>query len=166
MKKINIIGCPGAGKSTFSTKLSKALNIPLYHMDIIWFKKDKTNISEELFMQSLKNIASTSEWIIDGNYNHTIDMRLECCDTTFLLDFPLNICLSGIESRIMKPRKDFPYIETEFDDEFREFVKQFPDNQLPKIYKMLDKYKDKRQIIIFKDRSETDDFLQTIKQKS
>lgn len=33
MKKFAIIGLPGSGKSTFSVKLGKILNIPVHHLD-------------------------------------------------------------------------------------------------------------------------------------
>jgi len=36
IQKIIIIGCPGAGKSTLATKLTKHFNYPLYHLDKIF----------------------------------------------------------------------------------------------------------------------------------
>ena len=53
MKKIIIIGCPGSGKSTFARKLSDITNIPLYHLDMIWHKPDKTTLTKEEFDEQL-----------------------------------------------------------------------------------------------------------------
>ena len=45
MKQIIIIGCPGSGKTYFAKQLSEILQIELFHMDNIYWKKDKTHIS-------------------------------------------------------------------------------------------------------------------------
>ncbi len=47
MDKILIIGCSGSGKSTFAKKLGIKLNIPIYHMDMIWHNADRTTITIE-----------------------------------------------------------------------------------------------------------------------
>ena len=45
--KIIVIGCPGSGKSTFSQKLNKVINIPLFHLDMLYHNEDGTHISKE-----------------------------------------------------------------------------------------------------------------------
>ena len=47
MKQIIIIGCPGSGKTFFAKQLSEILQIELFHMDNIYWKKDKTHNSRE-----------------------------------------------------------------------------------------------------------------------
>lgn len=83
MKKIIIIGCPGSGKSTFARKLSDITNIPLYHLDMIWHKPDKTTLTKEEFDEQLRDLLQKSEWIIDGNYQRTLEVRIKECDTIF-----------------------------------------------------------------------------------
>ena len=36
MKKIMVIGCPGSGKSTFSKKLHRIINVSLFHLDMMY----------------------------------------------------------------------------------------------------------------------------------
>lgn len=163
MLKVIIIGCPGAGKSTFARKLSKASNLPLYYLDMLWHKSDKTNISKEKFDEELEKILKKDKWIIDGNYQRTLEMRLKECDTVFLLDYPLKVCLSGAESRIGKKREDLPWVEKEFDEEFKNWILNFSKERLPKIYDLLDKYSDNKNIIIFKSREEADNYLKNMK---
>ncbi|MDE5619928.1 MAG: adenylate kinase [Ruminococcus sp.] len=155
-----IIGSAGAGKSTFARKLRDKTNLPLYYLDMIWHKPDQTNISRNEFDSILNSIVKKDSWIIDGNYQRTLEMRLKECDTVFLLDFPTEICLSGAESRIGKKREDLPWTETEFDNEFRQFIIDFSENQLPEIYKLLENYRENKNIIIFYSREETNDYLQ------
>ena len=162
MNKIIVIGCPGAGKSYFSKQLAKILNIPLYHLDMIWHKADKTNISKEEFKNRIDEIIAEDCWIIDGNYKNTLEQRIKACDTIFLLDFPLDICLNGALSRIGKKRDDLPWVEEVADEEFIDYIKDFPNEQLPYIYELLTKYNDK-EIIIFKKREQLQEYLDSFK---
>ena len=140
MKKVLIIGCPGAGKSTFGKRLADKTGLPLYHLDMIWHKPDKTNISTDEFDSRLTEITLRDEWIIDGNYKRTLEMRLKECDTVFLLDIPIQICLESAESRIGKKRQDLPWIETSFEQDFKQWICDYPYKSLPEILKLLEKY--------------------------
>lgn len=162
MKKIIVIGSPGAGKSTFARGLRDKTGLPLYYLDMLWHKPDKTNISQEEFDERLGEIIRKDEWIIDGNYQRTLEERIKACDTLFLLDFPLDTCLSGAEGRIGKKREDMPWIEDEFDEEFRQWIIDFPREKLPQIYELTEKYRKDKEIVIFKSREETEDFLKKI----
>jgi len=163
MKKVIIIGCPGSGKTTFSKRLNEITKIPLYHLDSIWHKSDKTHISREDFDQTLKIIFNSPEWIIDGNYNRTLEIRIKECDTVILFDLQTNICIDGATKRLGKKRSDLPWIENELSNDLKQTILDFPINSLPKIHDLLNKYKDKKNIIIFKSRSDADNYLLSLK---
>ena len=159
MRKVIVIGCPGAGKSTFARKLRDATNLPLYYLDMLWHKEDKTNISREEFDTKLNDIIKKDNWIIDGNYLRTLEMRLKECDTVFLLDYPLEVCLDGAKSRIGKKREDMPWVESELDEEFKQFIEDFSKEQLPQVYELIEKYSENRKIIVFKSRAEEEEYI-------
>lgn len=159
MKKIIVIGCPGAGKSTFARVLRDKTNLPLYYLDMLWHKPDKTNISRQEFNQKLDEILRLDKWIIDGNYGRTLEVRLKECDTVFLLDFPVEICLQGAKERVGKPREDMPWVEEELDEEFKEWIENFAKSQLPNIYTLLKKYNHKN-IVIFKSRDDLEEYIE------
>lgn len=162
MQKVLVIGSPGAGKSTFSRKLRDATGLPLYYLDMIWHRPDKTNISREELTARQREIIKTPKWIIDGNYLSTMELRLKNCDTVFFLDYPLEVCLAGAKARIGTKREDIPWIETEFDQEFKQWILDFPKDQLPIIYQLLEKYKENRTVHIFKSREEAEHYLVSI----
>ena len=162
MKKVIVIGCPGSGKTTFAIKLNKLTELPLFHLDAIWHKPDKTHIPREEFDKRASEIFATPEWIIDGNYSRTIETRIQHCDTVFLFDLPTEICIQGATERIGKGRYDLPWLETEVDPEFMQFIKDFPQDTLPYIYELLEKYKDEKEIIIFRSRKDADEYLKRI----
>ena len=158
MKKIIIIGCPGSGKSTFARALHEKTGIPLYYLDMMYWNADKTIVKKEVFLARLHEVLQMNSYIIDGNYASTMELRLKKCDTVFFLDYDLETCLSGIASRMGKPRPDMPWIETEEDPEFMNFIKAFILINRPKIFSLLKNYKDKN-VIVFKSREESAEYL-------
>ena len=99
MKKIIVIGCPGSGKSTLSKALQNITNIPLYHLDMMYWHTDRTTVEQSVFLNRLSNILNKSQWIIDGNYQSTLELRIKVCDTVVFLDYPVDACLKGITER-------------------------------------------------------------------
>ena len=158
MKKIMVIGCPGSGKSTLSRELHNVTGIALYHLDMMYWNADKTTVSKSVFLARLTETLETEEWIIDGNYSSTMELRIEECDTVIFLDYPLDVCLDGINRRRGKVRSDMPWVETDADDELIGFVRSFNEQQKPRIIDLLDKYKDKS-IFILKSREQAEDFV-------
>ena len=162
MKKIIVIGCPGSGKSVFSRALHEITGVPLYHLDMMYWNADKTTVEKSLFLKRLSEVLDKDEWIIDGNYGSTMELRLAACDTVFFLDYPLEVCLDGIRRRRGKPRSDMPWIETEDDAEFIGFVKDFNEKSRPRVLELLQKYGDKR-VVVFTSREEADVFLASVR---
>ena len=160
MKKVIIIGCPGSGKSTFARKLAAKTGLPLYYLDMMYWNKDKTTVDKGLFRQRLADVLQGKKWIIDGNYGSTLKMRMLACDTVFFLDFDVEVCLSGIKERQGKPRSDMPWVETEDDEEFLEFIRNYTTQSRPVVVELLEKYKDKN-IIVFNNRDEADNYIKT-----
>ena len=158
MKKVIVIGCPGAGKTTFAEKLRDKIGLPLFYLDAIWHKPDRTHISREEYDVRLAEILALDSWIIDGNYSRTVESRLSACDTVFLFDLPVEVCIDGAISRLGKKRYDMPWIDTELYPNLKKEIEDFPNKNLPTIYALLEKYNDKN-IIVFKHRVESDEFL-------
>ena len=110
MKKVIVIGSPGAGKSCFARRLRDKTGLPLYYLDQIWHLPDKTHVSREEFDARLAQLLRRDAWIIDGEYSRTLEPRLRACDTVFLLDYPLELCLAGAASRVGVKREDLPWV--------------------------------------------------------
>ncbi len=161
MKKIIVIGCPGSGKSTFSRALHKITGVPLFHLDRMFWNADKTTVEKAVFYERLSETLQKSEWIIDGNYASTMELRMQVCDTVIFLDYSLEVCLDGVKERKGKARSDMPWIETEEDEVFFAFIKNYNAQNRPQVMELLNKYAHKN-ILIFKNRGEADAFLMQI----
>ena len=160
MKKVIVIGCPGSGKSTFSRALHSLTGIPLFYLDQMNWNADRTTVDPAVFLQRLTESMEQDAWILDGNYGQTLERRLQHCDTVFFLDYPVEVCLAGIESRKGKPRPDMPWIEPEdeIDWAFLDFIKSFHTQVRPDVLALLEKYRD-RTVVIFHSREEADAYL-------
>ena len=137
MKKVIVIGCPGAGKTTFAEKLCDKTGLALFYLDAIWHKPDRTHISREEYDARLGEILALDSWIIDGNYSRTVERRMAACDTVFLFDLPVEDCLVGAISRLGKARYDMPWIDTVLDPALEKEIEEFPHKNLPQIYELI-----------------------------
>ena len=160
MKKVIVIGCPGSGKSTFSRALHSSTGLPLVHLDMLFWNADKTTVEKDVFLQRLQAVLQQEKWILDGNFSSTLELRMQECDTVFFLDYPVEVCLAGVRSRIGTQRTDIPWLETAEDPEFMEYIRSFSGGHRAQILQLLAKYKDK-DIHIFTSREEAEKFFQS-----
>ena len=164
MKKILVIGPSGAGKSYFSKELSKVTGLPLFHLDNIFWRKDRTHITREEFDSKLLEILNKDKWIIDGDYSRTYELRIQYCDIIYFLDFSLEDCLKGVESRLGKVREDIPFVDEEFDSEFKEWIINWFKDKRPWVIHLEEKFKEKN-FIVLKNRNEVNEYLNKVKNK-
>lgn len=157
-----VLGCPGSGKSTFAQRLRDITGLPLHYLDMIWHLPDRTTVPKEVFDRRLLGLAAGERWIIDGNYQRTIEPRLRACDAVFLFDLPVEDCLAGAMARVGRRREDMPWVEEALDDEFRQWILDFPQDQLPAIYKHLSRYGEGREITVFRSRWEAEAYLDAL----
>ncbi len=166
MKRILIIGSPGSGKSTCSKILSKILNYPILHLDRIFHIDNYNQISREELKVKIKQFIDQNEnYIIDGNYTGTLELRTESADTIIYFDIEPKICLKNILDRIKKnkSRDDIApgFDNSIIDPEFIEYVKKFNVNVQPRIENILNKYT--VEIIRIKNYKELEDFYNSFK---
>ena len=139
-KKIAVIGCPGSGKTTFSKKLAAITALPLYHLDLIYWKSDATHLQRPEFKQKQEEIVSNDEWIIDGNFKRTLEIRIKNAELIYFLDLPVDDCIYGVITR--EREKEFPCF-LPVNDELIEDVKKYNSVCKPIVLSLFEKYPDK-----------------------
>ena len=159
-KKIVVIGCPGAGKSTFSRKLHNATGIKLFHLDSVYWNSDCTHISREELIERQREIFKKDSFIIDGNFKSTLELRIKQADVVFWFDLPTEICIQGAQNR-KGNRPEMP-CQLPANDELIDFIKSFNCDIVPQIKALLEKYNSN--VIIFHSHKEADDYIKGITQ--
>lgn len=161
--RIIVIGCPGSGKSYFSKRLGKKLNYNIYYLDVLYWKPNWVPCSREEFQEKLDKIYKEDNFIIDGNYQSTLAERFNIVDKIFFLDIPEEICIKQEAKRRGSKRDDLPdYLVEEYDPEFIEYIKNFKNDGRVIIQELISQYKDKKEIIIFKNKDEIEQYLNNI----
>jgi adenylate kinase family enzyme len=130
MKRILIIGSPGAGKSTLACALTERTGLPLHHLDWMswlpgWIERDRDETRA-----LLATVLEQDRWIIDGNYGSSLPLRLTRADTVIWLDYPTVLCLWRVVRRLVMYRGRSRPDMTEgcperFDHEFLLYVLHF-----------------------------------------
>lgn len=164
MKKVMVIGCPGAGKTTFSRRLQKITGIELFHLDQYYWQPNWQPSSSSNWRPFVQELADREEWIIDGNYGGTLDLRIAKADMIIYLDYPTLLCLWRVTKRIVKfegqSRPDMPIACPErFDLEFYKYIANFNTKQRATILDKLKKVESAKDIFIFKKDIQVDRFL-------
>jgi len=154
MKRVCVIGCGGAGKSTFSKTLALKINLPLIHLDTLFWKAGWIEEEQKIFDQKLSNALAGEKWIIDGNFQRTMPVRFEKTDTIFWLDYPTWRCLYGVFKRLFteygQTRSDMAEgCKESFDWPFLKYVLNFRKKTRPQILNILEENAGHCQIIIF-----------------
>lgn len=104
MKRIAVVGSGGAGKSALTTKLSDILNIPVYHLDVYFWKPNWQMIDSLSWNDINDKLINGEYWIIDGNFKSTMAKRLKSADTIIFLDIGRITCLLNAWKRYFKYR--------------------------------------------------------------
>ncbi|MCH5192091.1 MAG: topology modulation protein [Oscillospiraceae bacterium] len=165
-KRIIVIGCSGSGKSTFSRKLAEITDLPLIHLDAAFWQENWTHLSREEFDIWLESEVQKDRWIIDGNYNRTLEMRLKHADTVIDFRIPRYQCLSGVIKRYFKYRNTSRLdmakgCNEKIDFDFLKFIWNFNKKDIPQNDEKIRKYPNADHII-FTSRKQSEEFLKLI----
>lgn len=171
MKKIMLIGSGGSGKSTLARQLGNILNIQVYHLDAIFWKPNWEGVSKEEQISIQTDLVKKDEWLIDGNYGGTLDIRMDAADTIIFLDINRTICTYRALKRMLKYRnKTRPDMgegcEEKFDFDFLRWIWNYPKMKRPDILRKLHDLPENKQIIILKSKKDVQTFLEYLKTKS
>jgi len=167
MERVMIIGCGGAGKSTLARQLGEKTGLPVVNLDQIWWSPGNwQHIAREEFDARLFEEMEKPQWILDGNFNRTMEPRLEKCDTVIYLDMPRWVCLKSWLGRVIKnwghARSDMaPGCNEWFDPEMARWIWNFNKQNRERYLKMLSEVEGK-QVYILKNRREVKQFLETL----
>lgn len=167
MKKVLIVGSSGAGKSTFAVKLGQITGIEVVHLDRLHWLPGWTEPSKAEWKSIVENALSAGEWIMDGNYGGTMEMRLEKCDTVIFLDLPRILCVYRILKRVALYRRGTrpdmaDGCDERFDWEFLKWVWNYPTRSKPKVAALLAKATNEKTIYRLRSRTEVEKFLMNL----
>lgn len=161
MKRVVVIGNNGTGKSVFSTRLGKKLNLPIIHLDTFFHTTGWKRVTDEEWDKIHAELVSQDVWIMDGTYRRTLPLRIKRADTIFFLDLPKKLAFYRmIKRRIISRNKKRPGRSDSQKEQislilFRKNI-SFSNKR---IYQIIDEFRDTKNIIVFKKTKDIEDFL-------
>lgn len=167
--RIDVVGLPASGKSTFADAISKKLSIPHIHLDRFWFKSggkqgrhNTPNLDEvrTKVKESVVKAISADSWVSDGMYLHIQDVIVARADIIIFLNISLLSRLWNHAQRSFFQSKRHPELtiwhELTF---FREIIRR-QITRKPKLLQFISEHKDK--VIILKSRKEMNVYLRQL----
>lgn len=169
-KRIIVIGSPGSGKSTFSRKLSDKTGIPLIHLDKEFWNYGWVETPRAEWIEKQEGLTKMSEWIIDGNYGGTLEMRIEKADTIICFQLSRVVCIFRYFKRVItninKIRPDMPEgCPEHFDFEFMKYIWNFPKESGKRNLERLQGSGNKH-IVVFRKSNEANRYIDELTKKN
>lgn len=164
MNKILIIGPNGSGKSIFANKLGEKLNREVIHLDKVYYKsgwKRRFQTRDE-WKQAVRDLVSQNNWIIDGHYNSTLNIRIPAADTIIFLNFNKILCLYRVFRRTLNKTQPFDKPEGNLNRLSYNLLKKLIIFPKKKILKMLEQYRSTKKIFIVKNNKDLDKLLEKL----
>lgn len=85
--KINVIGTSGSGKSTLARRIASQLNIPYIEMDLLYWRPNWQGTPKEEFYARLTQALRQPDWVLDGNYDRSRDIKWRDVDIVVWVDY-------------------------------------------------------------------------------
>lgn len=168
MQRIVIIGSSGSGKSTLAREVGDSLKLPVIHLDKYYWHPGWVGTAEAEWQKTVATLIQGDQWIIDGNFRQTLDMRLKAADTIIFLDMPRWLCAwRAVKRRLQyqnNPRPDMAEgcQESLFKPDFPEFLLRiwdYPSRARPDIEQKLSLLPPQKRIIRLTSRKQSSLFL-------
>ncbi|WP_437750419.1 DNA topology modulation protein [Staphylococcus shinii] len=163
MSKIIVIGSSGSGKSTLSIELSHILEIPVYHLDKLFWKPNWVMTTKDEQFKIQNSLLDKNEWIIDGNYTGILEERLLSADTIIFLNLPRRICYYRVFKRLLKnfgkTRIDMGKdCKERINLTFLKYIWNYPKYRKPFLLKKFRKLENEKKIFVLNSKKEIKEF--------
>jgi adenylate kinase family enzyme len=104
MRRVVVIGSSGSGKSTVARRIGERTGLPVFHLDVLYFKPGWVKTPKPEWSEVIAQLAARDSWIIDGNHASTLEVRLAACDTIVFLEIPPWVCVWRVLKRCWQYR--------------------------------------------------------------
>jgi adenylate kinase family enzyme len=104
MRRVAVLGCAGAGKSTLSLELGERLGLPVLHVDSVYWRTEAEFGAEWPAIHA--DLIAGAQGILDGMKPGVLGERLARADTAIFLDLPRRWCYRGLLERRVRRLRD------------------------------------------------------------
>lgn len=165
MQRLLIIGCSGSGKSTLTRAVAARTNLPVVHLDQHYFGPNWQEPSTATWRGRVAKLAAQDQWVMDGNFSGTFDLRMPRADALVFLNRPTWLCLWRVIKRTIRYHGKVrpgsaPGCTERFDGPFLHYVLMYNKTRRAKILQTLnDQQEAGKQVFILESEADVQKFM-------
>lgn len=164
VKRVAVVGSGGAGKTTFAHELSRRTGLPVVHLDHLYWKPGWVETPSDEWRIVQDERLTADEWIVDGNYSGTFDVRFRRVDTIIVLAPSRLRCLLRVLRRTISNHGrsvQAPECPERIDLEFLKWVWRYQRNSRPLLDVAIAEHDGVSKVIELKTPREAKQFLES-----
>jgi adenylate kinase family enzyme len=171
VNRILVVGCPGSGKTTFAQALVSITGLPLHRLDDYYWHPGWTRPSADEWLATIQALIANDRWILDGNYQDSLPLRLTRADVAVFLDLPTSVCLwraarrgvwralGDLHSLPARVQQETPRLGLSFDWRFVDKVLRFRRRERPALLRLFGQHGADCRVVRIRSRREASEFL-------
>lgn len=166
MRRVLVLGCGGAGKTTLARRIAAQAGLPLVHLDTHFWQPQWVPSPPEAWEQQVAALTAQPDWVIDGNYSGTLSQRLEACDMVVLLDLPRRTCLWRVVKRWLQYRgRSRPELPAGCPERlhwsFIRWIWSYPRRTRALLLRQLEALAGEKRVVVLRSQAEVERFMAT-----
>jgi adenylate kinase family enzyme len=168
VNRVAVVGAGGAGKSTFARELGVMLQLPVYHLDNYHWLPGWNEPSKEDWHETQFELVAKDQWILEGNYGASFDIRFNRAEAVYVLSLNRWICCARVLKRVIKNwRRDIqaPGCPEHFDLKFLRWVWRYPVDSRARLDQALARHADTLEVFELRSRKEIREYLERMRRQ-
>jgi adenylate kinase family enzyme len=169
VNRVAVVGAGGAGKSTFARELGVIFQLPVYHLDEYYWLPGWTEPPKEGWHATQSELAAGDQWILEGNYSTSFDVRFDRADTVYVLSLNRWICCGRVLKRVIRNwRREVqaPGCPEHLDLKFLRWVWRYRVDSRARLDQALARHLNTLEVIELRSRTEIRKYLDTIRRET
>ena len=157
-----MVGAYGAGKTTLTRDLGAATGLPVHHLDAARWAQGWALRPREEWLHEVDEVLAGDRWIVDGNFEATLDRRLAACDTAIFLDFPMLLSARRVVRRRLSRahRPDLPAgVVERLNLRLLGLLRDYPRTVRPELVRLLSDHAD---VIVLRSPEDVAEFVRRV----
>jgi adenylate kinase family enzyme len=166
LRRVVVIGPYGAGKTWLAHELGLVLDIPVHHLDALRWRGDWTLLPRPEWVSLLERLVAGDAWVMDGNFEGTLDIRLRRCETILVFDVPLLLSfLRTVRRRLSRTeRRDLPpEIRERLNLNLLRLFVRYRRDVRPKLFELVAAHAACRQVVVLRRRADARALLEVVR---
>ncbi|MHA2433778.1 MAG: AAA family ATPase [Candidatus Thorarchaeota archaeon] len=162
-----VLGPSGSGKSTFAKALADRLGLPWINLDHHYWRPNWEEMPEEEWREAVANLIAREEWVMDGNYSKTLEIRIKRADTAIFLDVPRRVSFWRVlKRRVIHHGKVRPELAEgcteKIDLDFLRWIWGYPNRTRPVVDRILNDNSKNKTIVVLKGAKQAEEYLANV----